>query len=150
MTNPEISLSEIPLIGIEIRTNNGSTTDIAELWQKFYANGIQDRIPNCVDSRIFGLYNDYETDHTGDYSYLIGCPVSDLENIPQGMVGRLIPAQKYCVERAQGTLPDALIEAWQIIWKSDTKRTFKYDFELYDDRANDPSNAEVDIFIAIA
>jgi predicted transcriptional regulator YdeE len=66
------------------------------------------------------------------------------------MVGRLIPAQKYYVEIAQGTLPDAIIEAWQMIWQSDIKRTFKFDFELYDDRASDPSYAEVDIFIATA
>ena len=150
MTNPEINLSEIPLIGIEVRTNNGSATDIADLWQKFYANGIQDRIPNCIDTRIFALYSNYESDHTGDFSYLIGCPVSDLENISQGMVGRLIPAQKYYVETAQGTLPDAIIEAWQMVWRSDIKRTFKFDFELYDDRASDPSYAEVDIFIATA
>jgi len=37
-----------------------------------------------------------------------------------------------------------------MIWQSDIKRTFKFDFELYDDRASDPSYAEVDIFIATA
>jgi predicted transcriptional regulator YdeE len=149
MKNLEMKLAEIPLIGIEARTNNRSALDIGELWKKFYVNGIQDRTPNCVDTRIFVLYNHYESDHTGDFNSLIGSPVSDLENIPQGMVGRLIPAQKYCVVRAGGTLPNALIEAWQMIWCSNIKRTFKFDFELYDDRAQDPSNAEIDIFIAV-
>ena len=149
MTNLEMNLAEIPLIGIEARTNNTSTADADELWQNYYTNGIQDRTPNCVDTRIFVLYNHYETDHTGDFNSLIGSPVSDLKNIPQGMVGRLIPAQKYSVIRAEGALPNALIEAWKMIWRSDIKRTFKFDFELYDDRAQDPSNAEIDIFIAI-
>jgi len=149
MVDLEMNLVEIPIIGIEARTNNRSTADIGELWQKFYANGIQDRTPNCVDTRIFVLYNHYKTDHTGDFNSLIGSPVSNLENVPQGMIGRLIPAQKYCVIRAKGTLPNAITEAWKTIWCSNIKRTFKFDFELYDDRAQDPCNAEVDIFIAV-
>ena len=149
MPNLEICLAEIPLIGIEARTNNKSTADVSELWQKFYANDIQDHTPNCIDTRIFVLYSNYETDHTGDFNSLIGSPVGDLKNIPQGMVGRLIPAQKYCIKRAEGSLPSAVIEAWEMIWCSDIKRTFKFDFELYDDRAQDPHNAEVDIFIAV-
>ncbi len=150
MSNPQISLGEIPLIGLEIRTNNTAATEIAELWQRFYANGVQDRIANCIDSRLFGLYSHYDSDHTGDYSFMIGCPVSDLERIPQGMVGRTIPAQTYEVSRAEGPLPDALIEAWQTIWQGDIKRAFSYDFEIYDDRAIDPEHAEVDIFVALA
>ena len=150
MTNPEISLGEIPLIGIEIRTNNASKMDISDLWQRFYANGIQDRIANCTDSRLFGVYSHYESDHNGDYSYMIGCPVSELNNIPQGMVGRKIPAQSYHVARAKGALPDALTDTWHGIWQSDIKRAFSYDFEIYDDRANDANNAEVDVFVALS
>jgi predicted transcriptional regulator YdeE len=149
MTNLEMNLSEIPLIGIEARTNNTSTADVSELWQKFYVNGIQDRTPNCVDTRIFVLYSHYETDHTGNFNYLIGSTVSDLKNIPQGMVGRIIPAQKYCVKRAKGALPNAVIKTWKMIRHSKITRTFKFDFEVYDDRAQDPHNAEIDIFIAI-
>lgn len=148
MAYPEISLGEIHLVGVEIRTNNSATTEIGELWQSFYANSVQDRIPNCIDSRLFGLYSHYESDHTGDYSFMIGCPVDALENIPQGMVGRTVPAQTYQVARAQGALPDALIDTWQSIWSSDIPRSFTYDFEIYDDRAADPANAEVDIFVA--
>lgn len=148
MTYPEINLDEILLVGIEIRTNNSKRSEISELWQKFYANNVQDRIPDCIDSRLFGLYSDYETDHTGDYSFMIGCPVSDVTNVPHGMVGRRIPAQTYQVARAQGSLPDALVEAWQDIWSSDIPRGYSYDFEIYDDRAADPAAAEVDIFVA--
>jgi len=150
MDLPEISLGEIPLIGIEVRTNNTDPTAIGELWQKFYANGIQDRVSDCIDSRLFGLYSHYESDHKGDYSFMIGCPVSDLENIPQGMVGRMIPAQTYQVSRAEGALPDALIETWQTIWQSDIKRAYSYDFEIYDDRAMDPAHAQIDVFVALA
>lgn len=148
MTYPEISLGEILLVGIEIRINNSQTPEMGELWQKFYANSVQDRIPNCIDSRLFGLYSDYENGHTGDYSFMIGCPVDELSQLPQGMVGKRIPAQTYQVARAEGALPDALIETWQDIGNSDIPRAFSFDFEIYDDRAADPAAAEVDIFVA--
>jgi len=148
MTYPQIQLGDILLIGIEIRTCNAASDEIGELWQKFFASQVQDRIANCIDTRLFGLYSDYENKHEADYNFMIGCPVSDLETIPQGMVGRAIPAQTYQVARAQGALPDALLEAWQDIWQSDIPRTFAYDFEIYDDRAADPENAEIDIFVA--
>ena len=149
MTNLEMNLSEIPIIGIETRTNNSSTADSDKLWQKYYTSGIQDRTPNCIDTRIFLLYSHYETDHTGNFNSLIGSPVSDLKNVPQGMVGRIIPPQKYYVKRVKGALPNAVIKAWRMIRHSNITRTFKFDFELYDDRAQDPHNAEIDIFIAI-
>ncbi len=149
MTNLEINLAKIPLIGIEARTNNTSASVISELWQRFYANDIQDHIPNCIDTRIFVLYSHYETDNTGDFNSLIGSAVSNLETIPLGMVGRIIPAQKYCVKRAEGALPYAVIETWKMVWRSDIIRSFKFDFELYDDRAQDPNNAEVDLFISV-
>ncbi len=144
-----MNLTEIKLIGIEVRTNNISTSDVGELWKKFYTNRIQDHVPNCIDSRIFVLYSHYETDHTGYFNVLIGSPVGNFENIPQGMVGRLIPAQKYYVKRAEGVLPNAVIDTWQMIWHSDIRRTFKFDFELYDDCTEDTQNAKVDIFIAV-
>ncbi len=149
MDYPEIQLGEILLVGIEIRTQNTSAIEIGELWQKFFANQVQDRIPNCIDSRLFGLYSSYENKHLADYNFMIGCPVSDLDQIPQGMVGRTVPAQSYQVARAQGALPDALLETWQDIWQSDIPRSYTYDFEIYDDRATDPENAEIDIFVAI-
>ena len=149
MAFTEIDLGEICLIGIEIRTNSSEISEIGELWQKFYANNVQDRIPNCIDSRLFGLYSNYETDHHGEYSFMIGCPVDDLSNPPQGMVARTVPAQSYMVTRAEGPLPAALIDTWQDIGNSDLARAYSYDFEIYDDRAANPSAAEVDIFVAL-
>ncbi len=148
MAYPEIQLDEILLIGVEIRTDNTATLQIGELWQKFYANQVQDRIANCIDSRLFGLYSDYENKHLGAYNFMIGCPVSDLDHIPQGMVGRAVPAQTYQVARAQGALPEALIETWQEIRESDMPRAYTYDFEIHDDRATSPENVEIDIFVA--
>ena len=38
---------------------------------------------------------------------------------------------------------------WTKIWNSDLVRTFTADFEVYGEKAQNPENAEVDIFVAI-
>ena len=53
-----------------------------------------------------------------------------------------------------GKMPEVVISAWQKIWAmkpSDVGRTRKYiaDFEVYDERAADPNNSIVDIYIGI-
>ena len=39
-------------------------------------------------------------------------------------------------------------DAWKEIWNSNTERKFGFDFEVCDERSQDWSNAEVDIFIS--
>ena len=47
-------------------------------------------------------------------------------------------------------MPACITDAWKSIWSSDLKREFEYDFEVYDDRSQDWSNTEVDIFVSVA
>ena len=51
-------------------------------------------------------------------------------------------------------MPAVLIQAWQSIWNMSErdmggKRTYRVDFEMYDERAQDPQNTVLDIFIGI-
>ena len=51
-------------------------------------------------------------------------------------------------------MPGIVVEAWQKIWQmSDSElggvRSYIADFEIYDERAFDPQNAVVDIYIGI-
>jgi predicted transcriptional regulator YdeE len=51
-------------------------------------------------------------------------------------------------------MPDVVIAAWQAIWAMNDselggKRRYVADFEIYDDRASDPNNTIVDIYIGI-
>ncbi|KZL91063.1 GyrI-like domain-containing protein [Clostridium magnum] len=65
------------------------------------------------------------------------------------MVSKVIPASKYYVVTAKGKMPQKIGEAWAHIWNSGISRTYKGDFELYDERYNDTENAEVDIYVSI-
>ena len=79
-------------------------------------------------------------------------PVSSLEDVPETMTTLIIPAATYAVFRTRkGPVAEVVCEAWEYIWKwsKENKRTFTIDFELYDERATDPNNAQLDIYIAL-
>lgn len=66
------------------------------------------------------------------------------------MIAKNISASSYQKIIAKGNIfQGALAEAWGQIWNSDIKRAYTADFEVYSDKAKDPENAEVDIFIAV-
>jgi predicted transcriptional regulator YdeE len=146
-------LSPFHIIGIAIRTTNEngqSGRDIPQLWQRFMTEQIAAKIPNKVDSAILSVYTDYEKDHTRPYTTLIGCRVSSLDMVPQGMMGKTISGGIYTVRTATGKLSDGIVfSEWQKIWSSDLARTFTSDFEVYDHRAQNPDHAEVDIFLSV-
>jgi hypothetical protein len=72
----------------------------------------------------------YEGDYTKPYSWILGCEVSSLDEIPEGLVGKVIPESKYAVFTTQGEFPQGLIAAWQAVWKSNLLRSYTSDFEL--------------------
>lgn len=142
----------VNIIGIECRTSNAPEAaphDIPKLWTRFYAEEIISKIPNKTSNEVIGLYCDYEGDHTKPYSFVIGCPVSSTQDIPDGMVAKSTPAGSYAVFNAAGEHPQALIETWGCIWKQeDLSRIYTGDYELYGEKflENPP---QVDVYIAI-
>jgi len=143
----------ILVVGIDCQTSNAPEAgpqDIPKLWGRFYSEDVLNRIPNKTSNEVIALYCDYEGDYTQPYSVVIGCPVSSIDTIPEGMVAKTIPASSYAVFRAIGEHPKALIETWGNIWKeSDLDRTYTGDFELYGDKFVSGSPKELEVFIAI-
>jgi len=60
----------------------------------------------------------------------------------------VIPEQNYEKVTARGKMPDCISMSWESIWDSEIIRSYKYDFEVYDERSKDWNNAEVDIFVS--
>jgi predicted transcriptional regulator YdeE len=149
------------VIGIETRTRNADEADsatarICGLWERFFRENVRAKIPHQVGGNaILAVYSDYESDEKGSYSLTIGCEVSSRDEVPEGLTGRTILASKYAVFTTEkGALPEIVIDAWQAIWGMDRdrlggERRFSGDFEVYDKRTLDPSQAQVDIYIAI-
>lgn len=141
------------VIGIKVRTTNENGqagNDIVQLWNRFISEGIAERIPNKVSDSILSIYCNYESDYTKPYDTILGCCVSTLEEIPFGMVGKEFPSGNYAKFLAKGELAKNIVyNAWVEIWDQDLDRTYVADFEVYGKKAQNPEDAEVDIFVGI-
>lgn len=147
-------LEEFSVIGISVRTTNEngkSAQDLPTLWATFMGQGIIEKIPNKLSDDLYCMYTDYEQDHTRPYTTILGCKVSTLETIPEGMVGKTIESENYTKFVAKGDLAHGVVlDTWIKIWNSDLPRNYTADFEVYGPNAQNPENAEVTIFIAVA
>jgi len=147
------TIEQCYIIGLSVRTTNEngqSATDIPLLWHRFMSEGIAAKIPNKAGDEIYSVYTDYELDHTRPYTTLLGCRVTDLNHVPEGMTGKVIEGGEYLELTAKGKLSDNIVFAeWQKIWASDLPRTYQSDFEVYGPKSQNPDDAEVNIYLSV-
>ncbi len=137
-------------IGLELRTNNEECSlAMPAHKERFFKEKILSKIPNKTSGDILALYTNYEGDYTKPYSWILGCEVSSLEHVPEGLVGKIIPQSKYAVYTTKGEFPQGLIAAWQDIWKSSLPRSYTTDFEVYPSDFDPQHKPEVKVYISI-
>jgi predicted transcriptional regulator YdeE len=142
--------SEKFFIGLELRTTNEECSLAMPVHkEKFFKENIISKIPNKINGNILALYTDYEGDYTKPYSWILGCEVSSLDQVPEGLVGKIIPKSKYAVYTTQGGFPQGLIAVWQNIWQSGLPRLYSSDFEVYRSDFDPQRNPQVNVYIAI-
>jgi predicted transcriptional regulator YdeE len=156
-----INLPEIKLAGIKTRTNNKDEFDmskakISNLITNYFTNNIADKIQNCPKKeQNFSVYSNYENDHNGYYDYLFGKQVTSFAFDLDSLTTLIIPPQTYIkFTTYKGPMPGIVIEAWKKIWQMPDQelggiRSYIADFEIYDERACDPQNSVVDIYVGI-
>lgn len=156
-----ITLAELKLVGITVRTSNAAemnpeTSKIGSTMHKFFTDGMQAQIMERKNSgAVFAVYTNYENDENGAYTYFLGEAVNKFKNIPQGFEALTIPSQTYVkFTSAPGKMPAICIDMWQKIWKMKAvdlggQRAYIADFEVYDERSRDPNNATLDIYIGV-
>lgn len=148
-----VKIEPFKVIGIAVRTTNEngkSAQDIGQLWGKFMSEGIAEKIPNKVDDNIFSIYTNYQGDHTQPYDTILGCKVSSLELIPEGMVGQSFDGGTYGKFISKGDLTKGVVfGTWTEIWNKNLNRIFTADFELYGAKAQNPTNAEVEVYVGL-
>jgi predicted transcriptional regulator YdeE len=150
---PITKLETFCITGIGIRTSNQpgmAEKDIPQLWNKFLSEKIAEQIPGKTSNDIYSVYTAYEKDYTRPYTTILGCRVEDTAPVPDGFTKITIQAGNYQLYTAKGKLEDGIVfREWTGIWNSSVKRSYTTDFEVYGEKAQNPSNAEVDIFVAI-
>ncbi|MEM8907859.1 MAG: effector binding domain-containing protein, partial [Bacteroidota bacterium] len=146
-----VSIPSFYVIGIATRTINEhqqAEQALAILWQRFFSEGVLEKIPNKTNQTVYALYTDYESDYTQAYTAILGCQVSTIESIPDGMEAKLIEGGTYRKFLSKGDLTQGAVgQTWQQIWQSDLLRKYSADFEVYGEKARNPKDAEVEIFV---
>jgi predicted transcriptional regulator YdeE len=147
------------VIGISARTTNAKemTADgiIGKQWGRLMQEGLLARIPNKADQNIVAVYTDYASDHNGEYTYVLGARVTSDVDVPAGMVAKRVPAGPYAMFTTEKGAPQKVVpETWIRInslprTAAGGDRQYRADFEIYDERARDPQNAQVDVYIGI-
>lgn len=156
-----VTQSDIKIVGITTRTNNKNemnpqTAKIGETFGRYFGQQLASQIPHRKNPGVtFSIYTNYESNEHGDYTYFLGEAVDSFDNIPDHFQTLLIPAgqfQKFTTP--VGKIPDIVIQAWQQIWQMSADdfggpRAYRADYEVYDQRAQDPQHACVDIFVGV-
>lgn len=148
-----VKIEPFKIIGISVRTTNQNgqaAKELSELWGKFLSEGLLAKIPNKVDTNIYSLYTDYESDHTKPYTAILGCKVEAFDNIPSGMVGKSFNGGTYFKTTAKGDIMKGLlVNQWSKIFEMELDRTYDADFEIYGEKARNPSDSEIDFYVGI-
>ena len=146
-------IAPFQIIGIKVRTTNENgqaASDIGSLWERFMTEGVLEKIPNRLSDDIYAIYTNYESDHTKPYDTILGCSVSSLEGIPDGMISQSFEGGSFTTFIAKGDVTKgAVYDTWVEIWNTKLNRLYTADFEIYGEKARNPSDAEVDIYVAI-
>ncbi|MDO7743742.1 MAG: effector binding domain-containing protein [Pedobacter sp.] len=141
------------IIGLAVRTTNKggqAGIDIPELWHKFMSIQAIDQIPGKIDDTLYCVYTEYEKDHTAPYTVILGCRVQLINQLPEGMTHVTIKAGNYVEFTAKGKIMEGMVyHTWLDIWASGLERAYQTDFEVYGQKAQDPENAEVPVFIGV-
>ena len=155
-----IEQPEFSIIGIQVRTANAKEMTgqgaIPKQWSKFNKERIADKIPHKVDSTIYAVYTNYASDYNGEYDFIIGMKVRSASDVPAGMVAKKVPSGKFAViTTAKGPVEKVVPQAWQHAYSLDNShqlggaRAYRADFELYDQRSQNPQDAQVDLYIGL-
>ena len=146
------------IIGISARTSNAKEAQpggaIPQQWQRFFQEGILGKIPDKLGPEIYAVYTDYASDHNGEYTYVIGAKVKARTAPPEGMVAVNVPSGSYAVLTSdKGPVAQVVPAAWQGVFQLEDAgklhRAYKTDFEVYDQRAQNPQDAQVDIYLGL-
>jgi predicted transcriptional regulator YdeE len=152
-------LDGFTVIGISARTNNAKEASpdglIGKQWQRLFQEGLLDKIPNKADSNIIAVYTDYASDHNGDYTFILGAKVTSDKDVPAGMLAIKVASGHYARYTSEkGPVYEVIPALWRRIWSVPASapggdRTYKTDFEIHDQRATDPENSRVDVYVGI-
>jgi predicted transcriptional regulator YdeE len=128
-TMNKVTMKNFSISGSSIRTNNTLEAShdgkIPALWGQFYTS------QTVPAERVYGVYSDYESDASGEFTVTVGTKSDELNKSDTS-----IKSGTYLVFPANGLMPAAIIDAWKAVWEHFSQaqpyeRSYETDFEEY-------------------
>jgi predicted transcriptional regulator YdeE len=138
--------------GIAVNTTNQggqSQKDIGDLWTRFTTENMTGEIVGKLSEDIYCVYTDYESDHTGWYTAVLGCRVENADNVPGGFFTALVPAGDYHIYTPKGKFPESVANTWRQIWQTDINRKYSADYDRYKAGARSFEETEVEVYLSV-
>lgn len=149
---------ELKIVGLLERINMPNNT-IPQLWDKFMKR--MSEIKNIKGNGSYGIAENMSESSDGvSFDEIVGVEVSSFEDIPEGMVAKVIKPQKYAVFTHKGELFGAdgsskLHKSYDYVYSklipaSGYETDCEFNFEYYDERfiLGSPES-EMDIYIPV-
>ena len=144
-----VNAEALDVKGLSTRTNNRDemnpdSAKIGALYQRFDEQVV---VNYQEGARVYGVYFDYESDASGEFSVLAGA--DNIESASAELETVTLPAGSYLVFAGKGEMPNAVINTWMKVWDYFSaadcphQRAYSVDYEFY------KGPDEVDIYIAV-
>lgn len=156
MKNELVSVpKDLVIVGLAIRTSPATAgADIATAWQRFMSEGTAQRVErDPADAGLYAVYCDYQSDHDGPYSMVLGMAVDAKAPVPAGLRRVRVPAGPYAHFVASGDAGKAVWELWSHVngvWEKPGTRRYIADFERYAPDAMADGKVTADVMVGLA
>ncbi|WP_246356976.1 GyrI-like domain-containing protein [Pyxidicoccus fallax] len=142
---------ELVIIGPALRTSpEQAGQDIPLHWQRF----MREHLPSLKDVHdVYAVYCDYERDHRGPYTMVIGTRVSADAPVPEGLRRVVIPRGEYARFMTRGDPAQAVVRTWAHVWdgwERRGERRYVADFERHAVSAMARGTTEAEVWVGLS
>ena len=123
------------VVGMMYRGNN-ENQEIKTMWDQFIPRFQEIKDKDLQET--FGICRGFEGAGDGEFEYVAGVKVNSVNDLPDGMVVRMVPEQKYAAFTHRGALDglraniDYIYQSW--LPQSGCELTGGPDLEVYDEK----------------
>lgn len=146
-------LEPFAVVGIETRTSNArealpGRSKIGALWGRLASEVLAALGTTGEPHQVVSAYTAYESDHTGEYTVVLGVRAAPGTSAPAPLKVLHVPAGRYLVFTGSGPQPGATVDTWGRVWEyfsgsPDAARAYTTDFEVH-------RGETVEIYVALA
>lgn len=152
-----VTRDQFNVIGMQY-IGNGQNGEMSKLWETFMPR--MGEVKNAVNKGLaYGICEcmcegECTCGAGADFYYMACIEVANLDDIPEGMTSKTIPAAKYAVFTHRGSL-ETIGKTFEDIYckwipASGLEPNAKYGFELYDERFKCcAEDSEIDIYVPV-